>query len=47
MLLVRGKGGKERLVPLSAAARAAAERWLAGRKKPAAGCSPAAIGRRR
>jgi integrase/recombinase XerD len=31
MLLVRGKGGKERMVPLSAAARAAARAWLAHR----------------
>lgn len=29
MILVRGKGGKERLVPLSAAAKAAAAQWLA------------------
>jgi integrase/recombinase XerD len=28
MILVRGKGGKERLVPLSATARAAASAWL-------------------
>lgn len=32
MLLVKGKGGKERLVPLSAPARAAAKAWLAARK---------------
>ncbi len=31
MLLVRGKGGKERLVPLSAPARAALAAWLAER----------------
>ena len=31
MLLVRGKGGKERLVPLSAPARAATAEWLAMR----------------
>lgn len=31
MLLVRGKGGKERLVPLSPPARAAAAAWLAER----------------
>jgi integrase/recombinase XerD len=31
MLLVRGKGGKERLVPLSPAARAAVAGWLARR----------------
>lgn len=31
MILVRGKGGKERLVPLSAPARAATARWLAMR----------------
>ena len=31
MILVRGKGGKERLVPLSAPARAAASAWLAER----------------
>ncbi|NCT11758.1 MAG: tyrosine recombinase [Rhodobacterales bacterium] len=31
MLLVRGKGGKERLVPLSPAARAATQDWLAAR----------------
>lgn len=31
MLLVRGKGGKERLVPLSASARAALVAWLAER----------------
>jgi integrase/recombinase XerD len=31
MILVRGKGGKERLVPLSRAARAALQDWLAHR----------------
>ncbi|HUC16659.1 MAG TPA: tyrosine recombinase [Acetobacteraceae bacterium] len=31
VLLVRGKGNKERMVPLSAAARAATEAWLASR----------------
>jgi integrase/recombinase XerD len=33
MLLVRGKGGKERMVPLSAPARAATGTWLAARDK--------------
>ncbi len=33
-ILVRGKGGKERIVPLSPPALAAAERLLAGREKP-------------
>ena len=33
MILVRGKGGKERLVPLSAPARQAAAEWLALRDK--------------
>jgi integrase/recombinase XerD len=36
MILVRGKGGKERIVPLSPIAAAAAERLLAGQGKPAA-----------
>ncbi|MCC6304075.1 MAG: tyrosine recombinase [Rhodobacteraceae bacterium] len=31
MILVRGKGGKERMVPLTAAARAALAAWLAAR----------------
>ncbi len=34
MILVRGKGGKERMVPLSPIAVAAAERLLAAREKP-------------
>ena len=34
VILVRGKGGKERIVPLSPIAVAAAERLLAGREKP-------------
>ncbi len=34
MLMVRGKGGKERVVPLSAAARVAAAALVAGREKP-------------
>ncbi len=33
MLLVRGKGGKERMVPLSAPARAALSAWLAERDR--------------
>jgi integrase/recombinase XerD len=33
MLLVRGKGGKERMVPLSAPAREAARAWLAHRDR--------------
>ncbi len=32
MLLVRGKGGKERMVPLSAPARRALKRWLGARE---------------
>ena len=35
VLMVRGKGGKERIVPLSQAARAAAAAWLASWKDPA------------
>ncbi len=35
VLLVRGKGNKERMVPLSAAARAATEAWLASRPRNA------------
>jgi integrase/recombinase XerD len=34
MILIRGKGGKERIVPLSPIAAAAAGRLLAGREKP-------------
>ena len=34
ILLIRGKGGKERIVPLSAAARTAAAALIAGRKSP-------------
>jgi integrase/recombinase XerD len=33
MLLVRGKGGKERMVPLSPPAREAARAWLAHRDR--------------
>ncbi|MFM2355734.1 MAG: hypothetical protein RLZZ528_1470 [Pseudomonadota bacterium] len=33
MILVRGKGGKERMVPLSSGARAALETWLAARDR--------------
>lgn len=33
MLLIRGKGGKERMVPLSPPARAALAQWLAARDK--------------
>ena len=45
VLLVRGKGGKERIVPLSDPAREAAAALVArqGRRpRKAAGCSPAA-----
>ena len=34
LLMVRGKGGKERIVPLSDAAKEAAAALVAGRKKP-------------
>jgi integrase/recombinase XerD len=36
-LTVRGKGGKERMVPIGRAARACLEAWLAQRPAPAAG----------
>ena len=34
LIMIKGKGGKERLVPLSSAARDAVSAMLAGRKKP-------------
>ncbi|MFN3936901.1 MAG: tyrosine recombinase [Gemmobacter sp.] len=40
MILVRGKGGKERLVPLSAPARAALAAWVARREAERAGEPP-------
>ena len=46
VLLVRGKGGKERMVPLSDAAREAAAALAAAGEGRRAGCSPAAIRRR-
>ncbi len=36
LLIVRGKGGRERMVPLSDAARAAAAAWLAAQEDPKA-----------
>ncbi len=46
MLMVRGKGGKERVVPLSDAAREAAGAMLAARRRRGAGCSRARAPRR-
>ncbi len=43
VVLVRGKGGRERMVPLSEPARAAAAAMLAQRAgSPPSGCSPGA-----
>ena len=41
-LILKGKGDKERLVPISSRAEAAVERWLAHVPGQARGCSPAA-----
>lgn len=46
MILVRGKGGKERLVPLSGPARTAAAAWLAERDAAEAEAASAAPGAR-
>lgn len=45
MILVRGKGGKERLVPLSQGARAALAAWLSERDRREAAAKPAAPSR--
>ena len=43
VLLIRGKGGKERIVPLSDAAKQAAAALVAQQRSGRATCSPAAI----
>ena len=43
VLLIRGKGGKERIVPLSEKAKQAAGELVAQQDKDAAICSPGAI----
>jgi len=44
LLIVRGKGGRERMVPLSQAAREAAAAWLAAQEAPPASTGPASTG---
>jgi len=45
LLIVRGKGGRERMVPLSQAAREAAAAWLAAQENPPASTGPASTGK--
>jgi site-specific recombinase XerD len=40
LLKIYGKGRKERMVPISPAARQVLRRWMKGRDASARGCSP-------